>query len=125
MLNAISKKLQRLEIEDIIWIIYLFLIFFNLYSNKLEKEFALENNQTKKREAYEINVVVLVVVFIIYLYFLGISYEDYATLSPASPAKKKELTEIVLLSAIFFVAGGALALYAGINNDFDEEIGFL
>ena len=34
-MNDISRRLKRLRNEDIIWIIYFFIVVFALYSNKL------------------------------------------------------------------------------------------
>ena len=42
----LEKKLKRLKNEDIIWIIYFFIVVFALYSNKLDREYLLKKDKT-------------------------------------------------------------------------------
>lgn len=48
-MNDVEKKLKRLKNEDIIWIIYFFIVVFALYSNKLDRDYLLK----KDKEAYK------------------------------------------------------------------------
>ena len=38
-MNNIDERLKRIEIENFIWVIYLFIIFLSFYSNYLEKDY--------------------------------------------------------------------------------------
>ena len=52
-MNDISGKLKRLRNEDIIWIIYFFIVVFALYSNKLDRDYLLKHdNSAYKSEKY-------------------------------------------------------------------------
>ena len=125
MLDTINKQLKRIDEENIVWFIYFFLIFYNLYSNKLEKESLLETNPVKKKEAMEINAFVLLVAFLIYIYFVARSYNDCNNLGINATPKKKVFTELTLLASVFFLIGGGIALYVVVNNRGDEEVGLV
>ena len=43
----VFARLKRLKNEDFIWIIYFFIAAFAIFSNKLEREYVLNNNNIK------------------------------------------------------------------------------
>ena len=49
-MNDVEKKLKRLKNEDIIWIIYFFIVVFALYSNKLDRDYLLKKDKMLIKE---------------------------------------------------------------------------
>ena len=121
----ILEKLKETAIEDIIWIIYLFIIFANLYSNHLERDY-IKNHNLKSRDLFRnINKYVLIVAFFIYLYFVYQSYGSVKNLKESTSDKKVFLTNLTLISAILFLIAGALNIFIQNNSIYDDEIGLI
>ena len=76
----IGIKLQRLKTEDLIWVIYFFIVIGALMSNKYEKNYLLTGDYRNQKTFKVLNITLLCVAFIIYLYFVLINYEDITAL---------------------------------------------
>jgi hypothetical protein len=46
--EELENKLKQLDIEDFIWLIYIGIIIMSWYSNSLERDFFVNNNETSK-----------------------------------------------------------------------------
>ncbi len=124
-MDSIAKKLRETAIEDIIWLVYLFIIGANLYSNYLERDY-IKNNNIQSRDLFrKINKYVLIIAFIIYLYFVYQSYDSIRNLKQNASDKKVFLTNLTLISAILFLIAGALNIFIQNNSVFDDEIGLV
>lgn len=119
------KTLRKINIESFIWVIYIFLVCFNLYSNYLEKLYLKTNQRFYKQKFRQINKIVLSVILIIYIYFAYLAFKDETTLTRYKNAnpKKKRLTDLVFIASILFLVGGVISLYVATkSDDFDEEL---
>ena len=84
------EKLKQIKDENLIWLIYIFLIFLCFYSNKYEKNYILfENNHDKKRYK-ELTILIFSIALIIYLYFFYDSYKGIKNLKATDSQKKKD-----------------------------------
>ena len=109
-MNDISKKLKRLRNEDIIWIIYFFIVVFALYSNKLDRDYLLNHdNGAYKSEKY-INIGIFFVTFFIYLYFVLLLTEDLSNMERNFNNDNYRSTFIQLIAALLFLIGGSIYL---------------
>lgn len=117
-------SLKRIDIESFIWIIYIFLIGFNLYSNYLEKLYLKTNQSFYKKKFQNINKAVLTVILLIYIYFVYIAYQDETSLTRYNSNKKKKFyTDLIFIASILFLIGGAISLYVASKSDIiDEEL---
>lgn len=116
-------SLKRIDIESFIWIIYIFLIGFNLYSNYLEKLYLKTNQPFYKKKFQNINKVVLTVILLIYIYFVYIAYQDETSLTRYNSKNKKFYTDLIFIASILFLIGGAISLYVASKSDIiDEEL---
>ena len=79
-MNDVEKKLKRLKNEDIIWIIYFFIVVFALYSNKLDRDYLLKKDKEAYKREKSINITIFFVAFFIYLYFLLLLTEDIGSM---------------------------------------------
>ena len=123
--NDKINTIKRINIESFIWIIYIFLVCFNLYSNYLEKLYLKTNQKFYKQKFRQINKTVLTVILFIYIYFAYIAFKDETTLTryKNTNPNKKRLTDLVFVAAILFLIGGVISLYVATkDDDFDEEL---
>lgn len=119
------KKLKDIEIEDFIWIIYLFIIFLSYYSNHLERKYYVYNDEIAKEKYRKILIFIFTVLTIIYLYFLKGAYEDFKNLSIFDTDKKKQLITLSFVSSFLIVISGFIFLYIAINDeDLNVELAF-
>ena len=114
-MNEINKQLKLLHNEDIIWVIYLFIIVLAIYTNKLERDNIYNKNKELKNKANKINTSILIIIFLIYIYFANISYQTYLN---AKTEKNKNIAIGRLIVSLVFLIGGALAIKA----DYDSNI---
>ena len=122
----IGEKLKRLKTEDLIWVIYFFIVIGALMSNEYERNYLLTGNTTGQKKFKLINITIFCVAFIIYLYFVLINYEDVQTLKRDATRKEVLNVHIGLISSILFLVAGALAIVGEINRGGpDEDIGFI
>ena len=77
MSNDISSKINALNIDDLVWYIYIFISVAALYSNELEKQYTYTKDKKKLTEFHSINLVVLTIAFLVYVYFLMVAYKRY------------------------------------------------
>lgn len=125
MNTSILGKIKDTENEDIIWIIYFFVIIANLYSNYLQRDY-IKNKNIKSRNLFrKINLYVLIIAFFIYLYFVYTSYQSVKNLRKDASEKKVFLTHLTLISAIIFLIAGALNIFIQNNSVTDDEIGLI
>lgn len=119
----IKKQLDRVIAEDYIWIIYLFIIGFNLYSNHLEKKYLINKDLEARKQFRMINNFVLAVILLIYIYFVAINIDDYKNITPEASQTKKNLITLSLIASVLFFIGGAITLYVSLKSpSLDNEI---
>lgn len=114
-MDDINKQLNLLEKEDIVWIIYLFIVVFALYTNRLEKEYLFDKNKVKQKLASKINTTILVVAFFIYLYLASVALNNCKRNYKNNIDKRVSIERLVV--SLTFLIGGALAIIADYDNN--------
>ena len=121
----IFNRLQRLNNENKIWIIYFFIAAFALLANSYEKDFLLKRNINNYQKEKTIHIVIFLVAFFIYLYFVLIFTEDLNNMEKNFNNAKYRNTFLQLIAALLFLIGGAIYLVQEVLNNEIEEIGFI
>lgn len=125
-MNDVKKKLKRLKNEDIIWIIYFFIVVFALYSNKLDRDYLLKKDKEAYKREKSINITIFFVAFFIYLYFLLLLTEDLGNMEKNFDDPNYRSTFIQLIAAILFLIGGAIYLINEITRKDDAlDVGLI
>lgn len=120
-----NEKLKDIDIENLIWIIYLFIIFLSYYSNSLEKKYYIYNDNLSKEKYRSIIILIFSILIAIYFYFLKDSYDSYKKLSPHDSDKKKQLVTLSFISSLLIFISGAIFLYIAIKDeDLNVELAF-
>ena len=125
-MNDVEKKLKRLKNEDIIWIIYFFIVVFALYSNKLDRDYLLNHDNSAYKSEKYINIGIFFVTFFIYLYFVLLLTEDLSNMERNFNNDNYRSTFIQLIAALLFLIGGSIYLINEIvRKDDDLDVGLI
>lgn len=117
MNNNDYKEINRLNFEDILWIIFIFLSIMNIVSNSYQKEYVVTNNEYYEEQSSNISIFVLSTLILIYAYFFLRNYHMYNT--KENPTN----TDLIkVFGSLLFILGAICLLYFQINSD-DNFIG--
>ena len=123
--EEINNRLKQIKIEDYVWLIYIGIIFLSWYSNNLERDYLINNNEISKEKYHNILVFIFFVLLIIYLYFFKGSLDDFLNLKFSDSEKKKELVSLAFIGMSLFVVGGIIFLYIALEDkNIDVELAF-
>lgn len=123
--EEINNRLKQIKIEDYIWIIYIGIIFLSWYSNNLERDYLINNNEISKEKYQNILVFIFLVLLIVYLYFFKGSFDDFLNLKISDSEEKKELVTLAFIGMSLFVVGGIIFLYIALEDkNLDVELAF-
>lgn len=109
------EQYKELKKDDLVWYIYIFVVFAAIYSNRLEEDYVFTKNKEEYKVFHNINVIALTVVFFIYLFFVNRSRKAYSK-------RPNFKTELNLIATILFLVGGAILLYLEIVGPVEDEI---
>ena len=126
MINEkINKRLQQLNNEDFILIIYVGLIILSLYSNIFERHYFIYNDQVSKNKYRNITIIIFSILVVVYLYFLKSSLEDIKNLKPSDSLKKRRLVYLSFFASLCIAISGFIFLYiAFVDQNIDIELAF-
>ena len=121
----VFAHLKRLKNEDFIWIIYFFIAAFAIFSNKLERDYVLNNSNVAYKKSKTINIILFLVAFFTYLYFVLLFTQDLNNMEKNFNNEKYRNTFLQLIAALLFLIGGTIYLFEAISERDIEEIGFI
>ena len=124
-MDKVWKTLQEIQIEDWIWITYLFLSAVALVSNFFEKDYLLNRYKTSKKAFKTINIAVFIIVFFIYLYFVLLTYSRFKERQQQTTIKSMIVTNANFIAASLFLIGGILYLFTEIISDDETDVDIL
>jgi len=123
--DELNKKLQQLNIEDFIWVIYIGIIFLSWYSNTLERKYFIYNDKISKEKYRKIIILIFSILIIVYLYFLKDSYDDLKNLKQEDSVEKKKLIFLSFIASLLIAISGFIFLYIAIKDeDLNVELAF-
>lgn len=123
MNENINKRLEKIRIENFIWIIYLFIIGFSFYANSLEKDYFLTKNEKSKDSYRKINSTIFILLILVYSYFEKDSITSFQ--EQEKSLKKKHLDILSLIATTAVLISGFIFLYIILEDtDLQEEIAF-
>lgn len=124
-MNEKEELLEKIKIENWIWIVYIFLIGFSFYTNYLEEEYIIKND-CEAKEKYRRNMIIIFsIALIVYLYFFVDNLNDVTNLSPCDNPKKVFLNKANLTASTLILIAGCIFLFIAIfDTELDTEIAF-
>lgn len=105
-MNDLNATLKDLEIEDMIWILYIFLSFLAILSDVYERDYELHTSSSSYHKFHFLNLENLIIIFAIYLYFLYKAYVLFKKEHGHVSLKKDILNNISFMANILFVIAG-------------------
>ena len=123
--EQLHKKLQQLNTEDFIWIIYLGIIALSYLSNHYERNYFIHQYEKDKETYRKIMILIFSILILVYLYFLKDSYQDFKNLSPTDSSQKKTLVTLSFLASLLIAISGFIFLYiALVDEELTVELAF-
>lgn len=124
-MNDIVKKLNKLKIEDLIWVIYFFIAAFAILSNYYEKKYIIYKDKNAYKKEKTINVSIFFIAFFIYLYFVLNITDDLSNMEKNFSNSEYKNTFLKLIASLLFLIGGTIFLLQEINGSEPNDIGFI
>lgn len=123
--EELKNKLQQLNNEDFIWIVYIGIIILSFYSNSLERKYYVSNDLTSKEQYRKIIIIIFSILIIVYLYFLKDALEDIRKLRKTDSEQKKRLVTLSFIASLLITISGFIFLYIAIVDvDLNVELAF-
>lgn len=116
-MNDKLKRLEDIKIENIVWIIYIWIIILSWYANSKENEYLLYNNLFSKKEYQNLLILIFTILVIIYFYFAKSGYEDILNLTSYDSPKKQMLTKFAFIGSFLILVSGIIYLILAILDD--------
>ena len=117
--KELSNKLKEINIENMIWVLYIGIIILSYYSNYLEKKYFINKDIKSKDEYRKIIIIIFYILVIVYFYFLNDSYQGIKELNINDSKKKKDLVYLSFIASLLIFISGIIFLYIAIE---DEEL---
>ena len=124
-MDKVTKTLHELDIEDLIWVIYLFISALAIYSNYLERIYVTKHDVLAKKKYKTINISVLSIGFFIYLYFLILAYQKHKEKDNRTTLKNILIKDARLIASILLIICAIITLLSEIMSDDDTDIDLL
>ena len=70
MNNNLEQKLKDIDEEDIIWLIFIGIFILRIYSNKVEREYRINNKLDCRKKYHKINEFTYIIAIVIALYYI-------------------------------------------------------
>ena len=112
MNNNEFKEIERLNFEDILWVIFVGLSILNIFSNNCQKEYVRSKNKYYEDRANKISIFVLTVLLLVYIYFF---LRNYNMLKNKERVNKED--RVKLFGSFLFVVGVLCLLYFQVNSE--------
>ena len=116
-MNNVKERLKEIQIEDYIWLIYLFIILLSYISNDLEKKYLLMGDLISKKKYRKIMIFIFTILIIVYFYFLYSSFNDLKNIKLTTSRKEKILYFSSYIASLLIFISGVLFLLIAINDE--------
>ena len=123
--ESLDRKLEKLKIEDFIWLIYIGIIILSWYSNSLERKYFIYNDLESREKYRKIMIFIFFILIIVYFYFLKDFYDDVKNINTSEREEVKKLTSLSFIASLLIFISGLIFLYIAIKDeDLNVELAF-
>lgn len=124
-MNNTDEILKTIQTENLIWVVYLFLIGFSFYANSLEEKYYKDHDFVAKQKYRKANIIIFSIALCVYFYFFEDNLKSVQNLTCTDSPKKRFLNEANLVASILILIAGVILLYIAIvDTNLDTEIAF-
>ena len=123
--EELERKLEQIDTEDFIWLIYIGIIFMSWIGNHYERDYFVNRNINSKEIYRKITIIIFSILIIVYFYFLQDSFKDVKSLKQTDTPKVRQLTTLSFLGSLLIAISGIIFLYIAIADEqLSVEIAF-
>lgn len=123
--SEIENKINQINIEDKIWIIYIGIIILSWYANELERNYFKNKDQYSKEKYRLVMIFIFSILVIVYFYFLKSSLNDLKNIKKIDSTQKKNLTYLSFIGSSLIAISGLIFLYIALKDEnINVEIAF-
>jgi len=112
-MNNDEEELKRLDFENFLWIVFIFLAVLNIIGDLSDQEYIKTKDAYYQSMANKIFEFTLIISFIIYIYYFIRNYAFYEKATD----KEKEKLFIKLLGSVFILIGAICFIYFQFVDD--------
>ena len=124
-MNNNEEILKQIDIENLIWIIYLGIIFLCFISNDYEKMYYTTNDESAKNMYRLLNIFIFSIVFLVYIYYFLGAYQAFINLKYIDNDNAKLFNTLNFIASILVVIAGGIFLFIALCDDeLTTEIAF-
>ncbi len=122
-MNNTLARINKINIENHIWIIYIGIIFLSFMANYYEKDYFLNKNNISKDYYRKLNTLVFIILIFVYSYFENDAIKSF--LNKQKSEKQYKYDNLTLLATTLVLISGFIFLYILIDDkNIDSEIAF-
>ncbi len=124
-MNSNNNRIKQIEAENLVWIVYFFLIGLCLYANTFEKNYFETGNNDSKETYRNLTIIIFVIAIIVYIYFFIDGYESVKNMNPYTNKRTKDLNNLSFIGSTLILISGIIFLYiAVVDENLDVELAF-
>ena len=121
--NELRERLRQIDIENIVFVIFIILLLLGYYANSREKDYFINKDKEAKEEYYHIIVFIFLVTVIISAYYTYSSYKDIVNLRYEDNSRRKTFANLSFISSLLALIASIILLYIAITDtEIDAEI---
>lgn len=122
-MNNTLDRINKINTENHIWIIYIGIIFLSFMANYYEKDYFLNKNNISKDYYRKLNILVFIILIFVYSYFENDAIKSF--LNKQKSEKQYKYDNLTLLATTLVLISGFIFLYILIDDkNIDSEIAF-
>ncbi len=122
-MNNTLDRINKINIENHIWIIYIGIIFLSFMANYYEKDYFLNKNNISKDYYRKLNTLVFIILIFVYSYFENDAIKSF--LNKQKSENQYKYDNLTLLATTLVLISGFIFLYILIDDkNIDSEIAF-
>ncbi len=123
-----KNKLDRLndiEKENYVWIVYIIIIILSYYANYKEKKYIIYNDLKSRDEYQNLLIIIFATLVVIYYEFAKSSYYDLSSINDTDSNKKIIFTYMSFIGSLLVLISGVIFLIIAIYDyEIDIELAF-
>lgn len=121
--NELIKRFKQIDIENIVFVIFIILLLLGYYANSREKDYFINKEKEAKQDYYHIMIFIFLVTVIISGYYTYSSYQDIVNLRYEDNSRRKAFANLSFISSLLALIASIILLYIAITDtEIDAEI---
>lgn len=121
--NELKKRLNEINMEDNVFVVFIILILLAYYSNQQEKVYFVTGNDKAKKNYYYMQIFIFLITVVISAYYFYQSYQEANLLRYEGYSKKKEYANLSFWASGAALVASFIFLYIAIDDkEIDAEI---